>query len=164
MTLISIQQEISHRVAELSSAHPHWPCRKGCDDCCRSLAAQPSVTQPEWAAIAAAIDQLPPEIARACRDAIRQSASATRPVVCPLLNRETASCRIYNARPVVCRTYGFYAERHFVLGCHRVEQLDAETPGILWGNHLGVESRLAELGESAPLAAWLARDEHRADG
>lgn len=145
MSLFEIQSEVQQRVAEVESGHAQWPCRKGCDDCCRSLAAQPRVTQAEWELIAAA---LTPEK----RLAIRGSSGS----VCPLLDQESGSCSIYAVRPLACRTYGFYAERQYVLGCHRIEEIATNTSDVVWGNHAALEAKVSrELGESMPLSYWL---------
>ena len=70
-------------------------CKKGCDDCCRFLTLFPV----EAFAIAAAFSQLPSEdveaVRKACEDEDR----------CPLLLDH--QCRLYPARPVICRTHGF---------------------------------------------------------
>jgi uncharacterized protein len=156
LSLIQIQLEIQQRVGETESAHPQWPCRKGCDDCCRSLATVPRVSRAEWERITAALRELPADTATALTARIRQSAGATRPVVCPLLDLNSGSCTVYEARPVACRSYGFYADRQYVLGCFRIEALAESTPGVIWGNHGALEARLSqELGESAELSSWL---------
>ena len=40
-----IQEEVRFRVEQINSAyereHAAWPCRKGCDECCRRLASYP---------------------------------------------------------------------------------------------------------------------------
>ena len=77
----------------------------------------------EWEAIATALGGLPAAVADAARRRIRESAGAARPVVCPLLDIETGACLVYDARPVACRAYGFYAERESVLGCGRIESI-----------------------------------------
>jgi uncharacterized protein len=157
--LVEIQLEIQQRVSETESVHPHWPCRKGCDDCCRSLAAVPRVTRAEWDRIVAALVALPATTSEELRERIRQSAGASRRVVCPLLDLESASCSVYDARPAACRAYGFYADRQHVLGCFRIETLAENTPDVIWGNHGALEARLArELGESAPLPSWLSAE------
>jgi Fe-S-cluster containining protein len=134
---------------------PDWPCRKGCDDCCRSLASAPRVSRVEWESIAAALAALPYEVGERARQRIRDSASASRPVVCPLLDLESGACLVYDARPVACRAYGFYAERELVLGCQRIESMGREVPGIVWGNHQTLEDRLQSLGPTAELFEWL---------
>jgi len=146
---------VEARSRRISTAHGDWPCRKGCDDCCRRLASAPRVSAVEWGLIAAAIDALPIDTAATVRQRIRESASTTRPVTCPLLDRNTGACLIYDARPIACRAYGFYAERDLVLGCERIAALAAEHPDIVWGNHAALEDRQRELGETAPLAEWL---------
>lgn len=154
MDLIQIQMDVHRRVAEIETANPQWPCRKGCDDCCRSLASQPRVTQEEWQRISAVL----PETGEV-RQRIRESVNATRPVVCPLLDTGSGSCTVYEVRPIACRAYGFYAERQYVLGCSRIEEIGEDSPGIIWGNQSALEARLSSLGESDTFAAWQAREE-----
>jgi Fe-S-cluster containining protein len=153
--LYQIQDAVHLRAREIAAAHPDWPCRKGCDDCCRSLASVPLVTRSEWERIAAALDALPAPAAEAARRRIEASASAARPVVCPLLDTANGACLVYDARPVACRAYGFYAERDSVLGCLRIGSIATESPDVVWGNHAALEDRLRALGPAAPLPAWL---------
>ncbi len=136
--------------------HPDWPCRKGCDECCRSLASAPRVSRAEWRSIAAALRRLPTAVAEAARRRIQVSGSASRPVVCPLLDSASGACLVYDSRPVACRAYGFYAERQYVLGCSRIRSIADDTPDIVWGNHVALEGDLRSLGEPAELASWLA--------
>jgi Fe-S-cluster containining protein len=158
MTLLhQIQDAVHLRTREIASADPAWPCRKGCDDCCRSLASAPRITEAEWRSIAAALEALPAPAAESARRRIETSASASRPIVCPLLDTVTGACLVYDARPIACRAYGFYAERESVLGCHRIEAVAAESPGVIWGNHTALEERLGMLGPAATLAEWLTR-------
>jgi Fe-S-cluster containining protein len=153
--LYQIQREIQLRTAETAAAHPDWPCRKGCDDCCRSLASVPRIAAAEWLPIARAIVALPPATAAEVRRRIRDSAGASRPVVCPLLDLASGACLVYDARPLACRAYGFYAERDAVLGCRRIETLSLESPNIVWGNHSALEARVHRLGAAAELSVWL---------
>jgi Fe-S-cluster containining protein len=153
--LHQIQTDVHIRTREIAAAHPDWPCRTGCDDCCRSLASVPLVTQPEWERIAAALESLPPQIGTAARRRIQASANSTRPVVCPLLDTATGSCLVYDARPIACRAYGFYAERDSVLGYHRIESIAAQFPDIIWGNHATLEAHLRTVGPAAPIPEWL---------
>lgn len=153
--LHQIQAAVNERTSEILAAHPGWPCRKGCDDCCRRLAAVPLVSETEWRRIAAALDVLPTPTAESARHRIAASASLSRPVVCPLLDLAAGACLIYDARPIACRTYGFYADRECVLGCHRIESIAKQSPDIIWGNHRAVEARLESLGPVKPLNGWL---------
>jgi Fe-S-cluster containining protein len=153
--LVSIQEAVGARVAGILEARGEWPCRKGCDDCCRRLASVPLVSGVEWSAIEKAIEALPGLIAETVRQRVQESAAGVRPFTCPLLDREAGACLVYEARPVQCRTYGFYAERDKVLGCERIEAVACEDPGVVWGNHRAVEAGLAELGPARPLHEWL---------
>ncbi|MEI9974280.1 MAG: YkgJ family cysteine cluster protein [Ignavibacteriota bacterium] len=153
--LIQIRDTVRLRTEEIARTQPSWPCRKGCDDCCRSLASVPRVTREEWHALSAAVADLPEATAAAALRRIRDSATATRPVVCPLLDTDSGACLVYEARPVACRAYGFYAERESVLGCTRIETIGQGLPDIVWGNHAALEDRLRLLGADAPLWEWL---------
>jgi Fe-S-cluster containining protein len=104
--------------------------------------------------VSAAIDALPEQTGELVRRRIRESATAERPVICPLLDREAGACLIYEARPVACRAYGFYAERELVLGCERIKRMGRELPNVVWGNHTALEEELRGLGEQATLAEW----------
>jgi Fe-S-cluster containining protein len=161
--LHQIQDAVRLRAEEILSVHQPWPCRKGCDDCCRRLASVPRVTREEWRSIAAALDALPADIANLARQRIQTSASASRPVVCPLLDTASGTCLVYEERPVACRAYGFYAERQSVLGCSRIESIGDESPDVVWGNHAALENWLSSLGPAAEIFEWLASDEAAKD-
>lgn len=116
----------------------------------------PRVSRKEWEGIAAAIGELPAGTEESVRHRIRESASAPAPVVCPLLDTDSGTCLVYDARPVACRAYGFYAERQYVLGCSRIQSIGDQTPDVVWGNQAALEDRLRSLGPDASLSEWLA--------
>jgi len=74
----------------------HIVCHQGCDSCCRHLQLFPV----EAAALAAALHTLPPAEVLELQGRARQSS----PDACPLLVE--GSCRLYAARPLICRTHG----------------------------------------------------------
>ena len=76
----------------------HMACGKGCHHCCRHIAVFPV----EAAYLAGALARLPAAAAAAVRDSARR-AMADGP--CPILDTGGA-CRLYDARPVICRTQG----------------------------------------------------------
>ena len=86
---------------------------------------------------------------------MRESASGSRPFTCALLDTESGACLVYEARPIECRTYGFYLERDGVLGCELIEALAAEPSNVIWGNHEAVMVAQEEFGPLAPLYEWL---------
>ena len=153
--LYQILDEIGLRTAEIAAAHGDWPCRKGCDDCCRHLASVPRITGGEWRLLAGAMEALPAGTRDSVRQHIRDSARQSRPIVCPLLDCDSGTCLVYDARPAACRAYGFYAEREYVLGCGRIESISRESPEIVWGNHQALEERMSQPGASAELFTWL---------
>ena len=97
-----IQQEVRVRAEAIASTHGNWPCRKGCDDCCRRLASVPRVTQEEWQLIATALDALPVHTAELVRGRIRETAGLSGPVICPLLDAHSGTCLVYENRPIAC--------------------------------------------------------------
>ncbi len=147
--LFQIQEETRARAEETVGMHGDWPCRKGCDDCCRSLAEEPRVSATEWELLRPAIAALGEEVRKRVRAGGR---------VCGLLDPRTGACLVYAVRPVACRSYGFYADRGKVLGCGRIEALAEERPEILWGNHGALERKLEELGEARGLSEWLGKE------
>jgi Fe-S-cluster containining protein len=156
--LFNIREDVERRVQETACTHKDWPCRKGCDECCRRLASVPRISEEEWRLMAAAIDVLPSGTADIARQRIRASAGAPRPVVCPLLDTGAGTCLIYEARPVACRAYGFYAQRTDVLGCERIKAVGDQSPDVVWGNYAALEARLRSLGPTAELPVWLASE------
>lgn len=105
--------------------------------------------------MAKALDALPRDVAETARQRIRDAAGSERPVICPLLDLDTNACLIYEARPIACRAYGFYAERDNVLGCGQIESVSRESPDVVWGNHAALDARVQSLGAGAPLSEWL---------
>lgn len=139
-----LDNEIAARCTATLEQHVDWPCRRGCDYCCRHLAAEPQLTEPEFARLAPLVT-----------DAMRERAQrlAGPPYECPLL--EDGACGVYEARPIACRTYGFYVDRDKGLYCGQIGGRDLS--GVVWGNQVAVDRRLDELGERRPLSEWIAR-------
>lgn len=132
-----------------------WPaalrCPAGCSRCCERSPDVP-VTPAEAVRVAEAIGRLPAERRDAIRRRIAETArwltdsaraAGTRaPVPCPLL--EGHLCAIYADRPLVCRAYGFAAERTdrggavreiAYLGCEILEPVVRGDPSIRLPNH-----------------------------
>lgn len=78
-----------------------------------------------------------------------------------MLDETRGACRVYEARPVACRTYGFYTERDAGLHCRKVSaavrEHDAEQR-VVWGNGEAIAYDLRDLGEPRPVDAWLRDD------
>jgi Fe-S-cluster containining protein len=152
--LLELHREIDSRTHEIASAHVTWPCRRGCDHCCRNLAELPRLTRAEWHFLEQGLARLPQDIQRE----IAARLQSPEPRVCPFLDRTAGSCLIYEHRPVACRTYGFYVERDRGLYCRMIEERvnSGEFACVVWGNAAGVEARLeARLeGEPIALADW----------
>jgi len=150
--LVSLQREIDARTAQIAASHGAWPCRAGCDFCCRNLAESPRLTWAEWESVSEGLAKLP----NAIRAEIQQRAEQPSRV-CPFLDRDAGRCLIYEYRPIACRTYGFYIERDRGLYCGQIEErVDAgEMSDVVWGNVAGVEEQLATMGEKIGLSDWL---------
>lgn len=156
VSLPVLDAQIEARCRSIQEAHPYWPCAEGCDHCCRSLPHLPEFSRDEWARLRDAIVALPDAIREEIYSRTRESQS--HPVVCPLLDRERGACRVYEARPIACRTYGFYADRDAGLHCDRVTRVVAERgveETVVWGNGEGVAREVRTLGEPVSLRAWM---------
>lgn len=154
-----LQQRVERRVAEISGSKSDWPCRKGCDHCCRRLAAIPTLTLPEWVDLKNALPNLP--AAQQTEIAIRiaiLNAPSPEPgsIVCPLLDLQSGTCLVYPVRPVACRTYGFYIERDKGLFCGMIQsRVDGgDLDDVIWGNGEAIDRELASLGDSRTLIEW----------
>lgn len=157
-TLAALDAEVETRVAAIRADHPDWLCGKGCDACCRRLATLPQLTPPEAERLRAALAALPvAEIATIRRRLAALRPAPAAPVTCPLLDPQSGACPVYAARPLACRSYGFYVERDTGLYCAEIEaQVAAGAhPDVIWGNQESLERRLATLGETRPLGPEL---------
>jgi Fe-S-cluster containining protein len=158
LSLPLLDDRIEARARATREAHPWWPCGDGCDGCCRSLPHLPVITEAEWSRLRPALLALPPDV-RVDIAARTRSASASKPVTCPMLDEEQHRCRVYDARPIACRTYGFYAERDGGLHCAIVtEAVDAHGTAseVLWGNGGAIAEDMRAFGDVASLLRWMA--------
>jgi uncharacterized protein len=160
MTRVSLpllDRRIEARARATREAHAYWPCAEGCDLCCRSLPHLPTIAREEWQrvweALAALADgEREDVVARTLAAAGRQG-----PLTCPLLDARGA-CRVYDARPIACRTYGFYTERDAGLHCDLVTRTIDErgiADAVVWGNGEAVLREMRALGEPVALDVWL---------
>lgn len=150
--LALLDRDTAETAARIVDARPDWPCQRGCDTCCRNLAAPLPLARAEWERIAA-------ELSAPQRAAI--VARLAEPRVCPLLDRESGACTVYAVRPVACRAYGFYVARDGGRWCSLVEDAPELTDSVTLGNHERLEQALAALGEQRTLAEWLQNDRSR---
>ncbi len=155
--LIRLHGDIEARLAATRATRACWPCAKGCDDCCRQLAALPQLTETEWDFLRAGLAALPAAQKAAIGHRLDElGAQAARPVTCPLLDPASGACLVYAQRPVACRTYGFYVERDRGLYCATIRgQADSgDLADVVWGSGPAVDRRLADLGETRSLFEW----------
>lgn len=156
-TLTQLHADIDARVRSIRDEHGDWLCRCGCDGCCRRLADVPRLTEAEWDWLREGLAELAPEQLREVGQGIAAlGEQPARPVVCPLLDQSAGACRVYQHRPVACRTYGFYVDRGQGLYCKDIEARVAagEWAEVVWGNQDAVDRRLAGLGETRALTEW----------
>ena len=76
---------------------------------------------------------------------------------CPLFDAHSETCRVYAARPLVCRSYGFYAGRKHDAWCELVAAHVADTRDhLLLGNLDAVEAELGRIdADRRSLLDWL---------
>ncbi|MCG8462671.1 MAG: YkgJ family cysteine cluster protein [Holophagales bacterium] len=154
-----LDAETAERATTLETERPSWPCRRGCDACCRSLAEPLRLTRAEWRRCEAGLDGLELEVRRKVERRLREAVErSSAPYTCPFLERRKGACRVYAHRPIACRAYGYYRSRDGGRYCERVKtMLEQEgEEGLVWGNHDALESRLERAhGPSLPLATWI---------
>lgn len=157
VTLPVLDARIEARARATREAHPWWPCAKGCDLCCRSLPRLPEISAPEWERLREALSRLDARRIGEITSRIR-SAPAEGPLTCPMLDRDQGACLVYDARPVACRTYGFYTDRDAGLHCGevlwRVEERAGDDP-VVWGNGEAIAEDVRSFGEPVSLRDWL---------
>lgn len=161
LPLARLHVDIEARVAGLREGRPDWPCAKGCDRCCRSLANLPQLTRVEWELLREGLARLPAARLAEIRAALHELGEAPKaPVTCPLLDQATGACPVYAHRPVACRTYGFYLQRGIGLYCGEIrDRVEAGAwPDAVWGNQDAVDRILSGLGDMRSLAAWFRLD------
>ena len=157
--LTRLHLDIDARVDSIRENRPDWLCGKGCDNCCRRLAAVPQLSAAEWALLREGLARLSPEqLDEVSQKMAALGAVPARPVICPLLDQITGACPVYAQRPVACRTYGFYVQRDLGLYCHDIESRVAEgaLADVVWGNHDAIDQQLAGFGASRLLSEWFA--------
>lgn len=165
--LTDLFQQVASRCQQTATDHPWWPCRAGCDDCCRSLAEEPRFSATEWAALRHALAALPTETQASIAarlDALAADSPTANRRVCPFLDATRGLCQVYDGRPLACRTYGYYADRGDGKHCDQVTTAVAahnDAP-IVWGNETALMARAeAALGGVRPLSDWWRDDRAR---
>jgi Fe-S-cluster containining protein len=156
--LDQLHLDIDVRVQTILQDRTDWPCTKGCDQCCRQLAAVPQLTLAEWDLLRAGLQALPAQRLQEISNNIA-ALSQSRPITCPMLDLVAGTCPIYAQRPVACRTYGFYVQRDKGLYCNDIETRvdNGAWADVVWGNHDAIDQQLAGLGETRALTDWFER-------
>jgi uncharacterized protein len=157
--LQGLDKRIESRVQAIRAERDWWPCQRGCDHCCRHLAHPPELTAAEWERVDEAIAQLLNAervvVEQRINALLQQIAEDTLDsfVVCPYLNEQEGACRIYDARPIACRTYGFFVARDHDQYCQQIETEIHERGenAIVWGNAEAVRHDLEQM-SGAPIA------------
>lgn len=162
LSLHELFDAIDTRVAAIRKEFPDWRCAKGCDACCRQLAAPPRLTPAEWQRLRQGVERLPAhqqtEIRRRVAAQVHAAATDKSLAVCPLLDLDSGSCPVYGDRPVACRSYGYYRQRDKGLFCEDIRRAadQGTLDEVIWGNHEVVDRQLTALGDSRALADWFA--------
>ncbi len=155
--LIKLHEDINGRVDDIRTHHPDWLCRMGCDFCCRRLAEIPRLTEAEWDLLKTGLLALSKKQFFSVVEKINDLSVLNKgPIECPMLDQSTGACRVYEHRPVACRTYGFYVQRDLGLYCNdiKTEVEQGALADVVWGNHDTIDRRLSALGDTRELTEW----------
>jgi Fe-S-cluster containining protein len=113
------------------------------------------MTRAEWERLREALTALDDRAQEDIRRRVREEeARVEGKTVCPILDLESGHCRTYPARPIACRTYGYYVERDGGLHCDLVTRFAEEHP-VVWGNGEAIAQDMRALGETATLVVWM---------
>ncbi|MEM6292611.1 MAG: YkgJ family cysteine cluster protein [Myxococcota bacterium] len=161
-SLTVLRDEVHARVAAMQRSHGTWPCAAGCDACCRRLGALPQVTVPEFEPLRTAIEALP-DADRVINAIIKAQPNEAGHYTCPMLDEGNGQCRVYQARPLACRTYGFYGGRDGDYWCEQVTaHVGTRRDTLIAGSQLGLDQRRdATLGPSFDLRVLMTRTDSR---
>jgi hypothetical protein len=153
-----IYADIDQRLQAITAARPNWPCRQGCDHCCRNLAQPPEMTAAEWHAVQQGFVQLSPQTQHEVARRIQALAPwQGAPVTYPFLDETHGACLIYAYRPAACRMYGFYVSRTAHWWCDDIQALyeAGGCDGLILGNHGAIARALQDqCGEVKSLLEW----------
>lgn len=152
-SLQNLDDRIESTVQAIRGEREWWPCQRGCDHCCRHLAHPPKLSAAEWERIDEAISMLPVSgqaaIAQQIEALLQQIVENTLGsfIVCPYLNQQEGSCYIYDSRPIICRTYGFFVDRGHDLYCQQIETEVGQRgeTAIVWGNAAVIDGEIERI-------------------
>ncbi|UBF29951.1 YkgJ family cysteine cluster protein (plasmid) [Kovacikia minuta CCNUW1] len=158
-SLQSLEIQIESRVRAIRIDRDWWPCQRGCDACCRHLAQPLELSPAEWERVDAAVARLPDAaqaIVEQRIDALLQQIAEqtlSSAVVCPYLDEQEGACRIYDSRPIACRTYGFFVTRDHNQYCEQIETLvhNRSDGAIVWGNAEAIRNDIERI-SGAPVS------------
>lgn len=153
--LLELEERVEARVQDIRASRDWWPCRRGCSQCCRQLAQPPELSVQEWERIDEAVVALPKHIRTEVEQKINHllvqiaENTVSSQVVCPYLDENEGACRIYDARPIACRTYGFFVACNGNDYCEIIENEVSSrshtTSDIVWGNAEAIRNEIEQV-------------------
>lgn len=157
--LQNLDERIEARAQAIRASRNWWPCRRGCDQCCRQLAHPPELSSSEWVRVDEAVAALPAIVRAKVEQKIdallmQIAAKTVSPqVICPYLDEVEGVCSIYESRPIACRTYGFFVTRTQDQYCKLIETevTSRRDSTIVWGNAEAIHHEIEQIsGASVP--------------
>lgn len=156
--LSALDQRIENRARAIIEEHAWWPCRSGCDACCRSLGEMPYATRAEWDRLGRGLRELTEGVRQeiASRVAALAASPRSQPLTCPFLDRVHGSCLVYQHRLLACRAYGFCVSRGDGRWCEALQSALATHPEpVMFGNFDAIMDQAhAQGGGTITLLDW----------
>lgn len=135
-----LDDDVEARVTAIRQEHPDWPCAAGCSACCRALAAPMALTEAEWIRLERTMEALP-DRANVRARLSEWTADVPDARTCKFLDTKQGLCRVYAARPVDCRTYGYYvAADGEGRWCGQI-QARPDLDAVVWGHEGSLDRR-----------------------
>ncbi len=129
----------------------------GCDGCCKRLAEILRLTRTEWDLLQTGLSNLSSEILNEITQMVAElSTQLSQLLACPMLDKLQGIYKVYDYRPIVCRTYGYYVRHDKGFYCTNIlEQVSSgKLDEVVWKNQNIIDRQFSSFGDAKNLTEW----------